>query len=1464
MKFEESKDLIKPPELPSNLLSSSSWTTVKNFERMIDSYGLRKIARTPFMLKVIVEVLSRIIPENISEQAPLEPKTLTGYQLIEQFIDNAIFLNAQLRLAALTKKESDEDANKLEKDKTTINLATEIRQQLQSLALELSRYSSNPSISTALKIKVEHSLLESNSLLECNENNSNLRFHDSLIMEYLVAEQIREELVQLTAASLVKEKLMIQKELLLNQHLLNLRASQNMTIQILCNAVKEKKISTDLLYNIIDLSRQKQKISDASLQMRVEDEELQMKDEEELKHDIVGTIQQQSKQLITEKRLNDNISKENYFQFQFEVAAANAITILNMTGFDFSNYDLSNICVKGAYLSYGVFEGTNFANAKLQRVIFTGTWLKDANFERANLQGVDFGEDSDLKIQDDFIAGMLYSRNGRYFAVDIGNQTVLYENLGSRYSSFKRVKNFPGNFPTIARCCLFSFDSKQLVTLSANQISIWDIESGELWKKFDIDYKTVLNISPNMDYAIFHESQDIEIYSIKRDLWIKLLSTSGTNEFISFDTNFSQPNFFVLGVENRGILLYNYVTGMCILKQRQQNINLCKCNSNGKQIASKEFKELVCISDIVRGHTIKALKYQDENHKYENTRNSIPSSLKFEGDLLLYGYGSFFYIFDIASVKAFKRSLDDITQNDTMSSLHPRDGIIAVKKNKNTITFNNLYQEDSAVHKENTNHKGLNLEGVIANLSVGVSEENIGIFVKKGEYHLFDEITIRGLFSNSLSDLSETINNAEISLVSSSLTILHVKIIDSYAQWSTLKKLNLAENSIGDEGGEIIASNKSWVNLEELTLRQTEIGDKSAVLIGSNQIWKYLTKLDLSENSIGDEGAISIAGNDVWKNLAILNLNWNKILYEGIVSIIANKTWIHLQRLELYENPPELEEKELLEIIKNIPSTKLQKLTVPKIWLDRELLQIFKYSVPESVKEILLGGKKYESNVIGLIARNGTWTGLKKLDLSDNEIEDEVGVEIIYNLTWIDIEEINLSKNELGEISGNALAENKNWKKLRKLNLSSNKIEDKIISIIGKNDCWKNLHGLDLSNNKIGAEGAVALSQNMSWTSLTSIDLGDNNIGDEGALALSKNVSWTNLTSLNLNGNNISVDGAAALSKCKLWTNLTSLDLEKNSIGDEGAAALSKNVSWGNLTSLNLSGNNICAEGAVALSENLSWINLASLHLSWNYIGDEGAAALSKNVSWTTLTSLDLRGNNIGAEGAVALSENVSWINLTSLDLSRNDIREEGAAALSKNMLWTNLTSLNLQENSIGAEGAVALSENLSWPNLTSLNLSENDIGSDGAVALSKNVSWIALTSLNLWMNYIDDEGAVALSKNVSWPNLTSLNLWMNYIDDEGAAALSKNVSWINLTSLNLERNSIGDEGAAALSKNVSWPNLTLLNLQENNISDEGAAALSKNVSWTNLTSLRLFDNDISADGARALIKRWPNISLEY
>ena len=690
--IQENKDITHPSELPPNLYPSSSslWDAVKKFERTMDSHGLREIARIPLMLKMMVEVLPSIAADSISYQDQSQAKTHISYQLIKQFIDGR------------------------------------------------------------------------------NKSNSSLRFHDPLILEYLVAEQIKEELIRLSIALFKNEKLVIQEELLLNQHLLNLRAPQNMTIRILCDAVKVGEISNELLFNIVNLSRQEQITADSPIQMRAEDEVLQIEDEEESKQCIMTNAQQQFNQLLIEEKFRDSFKEESHARSHFAVAAANAITILNLTGFDFSNYNLSNICIKDANLSYGIFEKTNFANANLQRVIFTGAWLKDANLQRANLQGVDFGEDSDLKIWDGFIRGISYSRNGKYLAVDTLNQTLVYENFGSRYTSYKKVKKFSGNFSTISTCP-FTIDSKQVLTLLENQISIWDIESGELRRNFDIGFRTVLGISPDVKKIIFRRNQSIEIYSIEGDSSIHLLNMSETEKAINCDASLNRYNIFAFGVEFRGFLLYQSTTGERLRNQRQRGIESCKISSNGKQIACKskgrveyvyssktrkfemEQEVVIQISDVVRGHSTKVLKYL--------LPDSNLGSLKFEGDLLSYMRDNCVHILDTTGTKAVSETKCDTKTEETkieitMFSLLPEGRLAATVKNGNTISFKNLYHSDDdfAIWKENMNLKGLNLQGITATPSVGLSEENIMLFVNKGEYGSFHKQLIKSIFERAKED----------------------------------------------------------------------------------------------------------------------------------------------------------------------------------------------------------------------------------------------------------------------------------------------------------------------------------------------------------------------------------------------------------------------------------------------------------------------------------------------------------------------------------------------------------------------------------------------------------------------------------------------------------------------------------------------------------------------------------------
>ena len=88
------------------------------------------------------------------------------------------------------------------------------------------------------------------------------------------------------------------------------------------------------------------------------------------------------------------------------------------------------------------------------------------------------------------------------------------KNLVSKYSSFKKVKDFPGSFSKIIRSP-FSNDNKQIVTLLEGQICIWHMESGELQKKFDTNFKEVLGITPDLENLVFCEKENIQMYSTK-------------------------------------------------------------------------------------------------------------------------------------------------------------------------------------------------------------------------------------------------------------------------------------------------------------------------------------------------------------------------------------------------------------------------------------------------------------------------------------------------------------------------------------------------------------------------------------------------------------------------------------------------------------------------------------------------------------------------------------------------------------------------------------------------------------------------------------------------------------------------------------------------------------------------------------------------------------------------------------
>ena len=110
--------------------------------------------------------------------------------------------------------------------------------------------------------------------------------------------------------------------------------------------------------------------------------------------DLIKLIQQskiQDSKGTEEEEIKVQKDHQQHCHHSLSVAAANAITILNASGYDFSCMDLSQVRIPNANLSNGVFNETNFTGAELEGVYFSGSSLNDTIFVRARMNGVSIG-----------------------------------------------------------------------------------------------------------------------------------------------------------------------------------------------------------------------------------------------------------------------------------------------------------------------------------------------------------------------------------------------------------------------------------------------------------------------------------------------------------------------------------------------------------------------------------------------------------------------------------------------------------------------------------------------------------------------------------------------------------------------------------------------------------------------------------------------------------------------------------------------------------------------------------------------------------------------------------------------------------------------------------------------------------------------------------------------------------------
>ncbi|KAF9082110.1 hypothetical protein BGX23_012797 [Mortierella sp. AD031] len=151
-------------------------------------------------------------------------------------------------------------------------------------------------------------------------------------------------------------------------------------------------------------------------------------------------------------------------------AASNAITILVRAGHQFNRADLQGICIPGAKLVGGEFDSANFRGADLKDVDFSRTWIRNAKFEGANMDGVQFGEWPYIQL-DTVLQSCASSADGELYAVGASDGSIsLYD-----AKTWMEIRTFGPGEGVLS--VAFSPSSKQIAAGSMDgSVELWNID----------------------------------------------------------------------------------------------------------------------------------------------------------------------------------------------------------------------------------------------------------------------------------------------------------------------------------------------------------------------------------------------------------------------------------------------------------------------------------------------------------------------------------------------------------------------------------------------------------------------------------------------------------------------------------------------------------------------------------------------------------------------------------------------------------------------------------------------------------------------------------------------------------------------------------------------------------------------------------------------------------------------------
>lgn len=742
------------------------------------------------------------------------------------------------------------------------------------------------------------------------------------------------------------------------------------------------------------------------------------------------------------------------------------------------------------------------------------------------------------------------------------------------------------------------------------------------------------------------------------------------------------------------------------------------------------------------------------------------------------------------------------------------------------------------------------------------NEENLNLlnrFITKNQNKLKNLSITRGkIFNNVFTPNITTLKKVEIIYCNiSTLFFLPSEII------------NLSNNNISSSGLENIVDNlkNKSCTLKKLNLTNNFIGNEGCLIIG--ECFKYnksLVSLNLSGNNILDDGIVYIAQNlksEFNTTLKKINFRDNSITSKGIMQFCS--------------------------ILKSEPRDRFSKIDFSVNYLDDEGLSEYGYFISkfENITSLILSDKFSKNSLNNYFIYCESLTNIKKIIFYQINLTEESTnhlLQILLNNKNIEI--IKISSNRalhdgiLDITQGIQHNLKLNQLCLKTCNIGDNGAEA-LASALFKNICIKDI---DLDDNKISTKGIEALCDKvLGKVSLNKINLAHNLIDEEGSVFIGNSLQTANgLEYLNLSSNSLKDEGCVNIAK-GLENNLVirELYLDNNGIENKGIDELGKYLkNKENLMCLGLSSNQI-TEISDDFSQLFEWLKIIKIADNPLYpsaiikiFQSTGKNRLFKQIRFKcndkylfkqlnsneNLKVFDLSYNdNIN----IHLIKNILNLkNISKIYLQRNNITDNDIQRISQYIqeFKSHLKEIHLQSNLIGITGSEYISQLIKDNNyLKVLNITDNPLQSQGIINIcdsitnNKNIISELLINSTKCNDYCIEKITTMLKFNKKIKIFTATeNKFTNKGVDKILSTLRTNNNLLQISIGNKYINSSAFENIADyLSFNKS---LLYLEIKSSKITDDIVKKLAKMLLINKtLTHINLVDNLLTREGMISL-----------